>query len=38
MVLLAMCDSKYTFTMVNIGAYGHDNDAAIFSSSAIMSC
>lgn len=28
-VLMAMCDSGYRFTFVDIGAYGGDNDAAI---------
>ena len=32
-VLMAMCDARYQFTFVDIGAYGHENDAAIFSSS-----
>lgn len=36
MVLLAVCDSKYTFPMVDIGAYGRDNDAAIFGSLAML--
>ena len=30
-VLIAMCDARYQFTLVDIGAYGHENDAAIFS-------
>ncbi|XP_046864368.1 putative nuclease HARBI1 [Xenia sp. Carnegie-2017] len=29
-VLLAICDAKYCFTMVNIGSFGKDNDANIF--------
>ena len=35
MVLLVVCDWKYTFTMVDIGVYSCDNGAAIFDSSAI---
>ena len=33
MVLLAVCDAKYCFTLVNIGSFGRDNDAAILSES-----
>ena len=33
MILLAICDAKYCFTMVDIGAYGRDNDAAILNAS-----
>ena len=33
MILLAICDAKYFFTMVDIGAYGKDNDAAILNAS-----
>ncbi len=30
MVLLAMCDSAYRFTWVNIGAHGRQHDAGIW--------
>lgn len=30
-VLMAACDAKYCFPFVDIGSYGRDNDAAIFS-------
>ena len=33
MVLVAICDAKYCFTLVDIGGYGRDNDASIFSQS-----
>ncbi|XP_004212141.1 uncharacterized protein LOC101237581 [Hydra vulgaris] len=33
MVLLAICDAKYCFTLVDIGSYGRDNDASIFNES-----
>ena len=32
-VLMAMCDSKYCFTLVDIGNFGRDNDAHIFNNS-----
>ena len=32
-VLLAVCDKKYLFTFVDIGAYGSTNDASVFLSS-----
>ncbi|XP_065679092.1 putative nuclease HARBI1 [Hydra vulgaris] len=35
MVLLAICDAKYYFTLVDIGSYGRDNDASIFNESKI---
>lgn len=34
-MVLAICDARYTFTMVDIGGYGRDNDAAIFSESSL---
>ena len=30
-VMLAMCETRYCFTYVNIGSFGRDNDCAIFS-------
>ena len=34
-VLLAMCDGNYTFTLVDIGNFGKDNDASILNNSLI---
>ena len=35
LVLMAMCDSKYCFTYVDIGGFGSDNDAGLFSQTAL---
>jgi hypothetical protein len=32
-VLMAMCDSKYCFTLIDLGANGRENDAHIFNNS-----
>ena len=32
-VLLAICDARYVFTLVDIGDYGSNNDSGIFSNS-----
>ena len=29
LVLLAICDAKYTFTLIDIGSYGSNNDCGI---------
>ncbi|CAB4010847.1 Hypothetical predicted protein, partial [Paramuricea clavata] len=34
-VLMAMCDARYCFTLVDIGNNGRDNDAQIFNNSAM---
>ncbi|XP_066981076.1 uncharacterized protein [Macrobrachium rosenbergii] len=34
-VLLAVCDANYSFTYVNIGAYGKSGDSAIFTHSLL---
>ena len=33
LVLMAMCDANYCFSLVAIGGFGRDNDAALFSQS-----
>ena len=33
MVMFAICDANYCFTVVDIGAYGREGDASIFASS-----
>lgn len=34
-VLMAICDSKYRFIYVDVGQYGKENDASIFSTSPV---
>uniref|UniRef100_A0A914V4L2 DDE Tnp4 domain-containing protein n=1 Tax=Plectus sambesii TaxID=2011161 RepID=A0A914V4L2_9BILA len=34
-VLLALCDARYRFLFVDIGSFGHNNDAGIYDSSAL---
>lgn len=33
LVLMAICDANYCFSLVDIGGFGSDNDASIFSQS-----
>ena len=35
LVLLAICDAKYTFTLIDIGSYGSNNDCGILTKSLI---
>lgn len=35
LVFMALCDSRYCFTIVDIGNYGRDNDAHIFNNSIL---
>ena len=34
-VLLAVCDAKYTFTLIDNGSYGSNNDCGILAKSVI---
>lgn len=33
MVMFAICDANYCFTVIDIGTYGREGDAGIFASS-----
>lgn len=35
LVLLAVCDAKYTFTLIDNGSYGSNNDCGILAKSVI---
>lgn len=37
-ILMAMCDTHYTFTLVDIGSYGSNNDSSVFCNSEIGRC
>ena len=34
-VLMAICDARYTFTLINIGDYGSNNDSGVLGNSEI---
>lgn len=34
-ILLAMCDAKYRFTLIDVGAYGRQGDKNVYSTSSI---
>ena len=35
LALLAACDAKYVFTAVDVGHYGHNNDAGVLATSEL---
>ena len=35
MALMAICDARYVFTLVDVGSYGSNNDSGIFRKSAM---
>ena len=37
-VLMSVCDAKYCFTLVDVGGYGHDNDASILNDLSLAKC
>ena len=36
-VLLAVCEAKYNFTLVDVGQYGSNNDSGVLAQSKISS-
>ena len=37
-ILMAVCDARYNFTLIDLGAYGREGDASVFNLSRLSSC